>query len=82
MFNGPAGQVPVQKKTISPLILKHNYVPHHHYTKTQPDDLEVKYVDLNAFSGEDKENVYAQPNMLMKASMANFAFQTPNPHHQ
>jgi hypothetical protein len=41
------------------------------------DELVVKFIDMN----DDKENLYSQTNM-MKASMNNFAFQTPNPNHQ
>ena len=34
------------------------------------DELVVKYVDMN----DDKENIYAQSNLMAKASVNNFAF--------
>jgi hypothetical protein len=42
------------------------------------DELIVKYVDMN----DDKENIYGQANIqAAKASINNFAFQTPNPNN-
>jgi hypothetical protein len=43
------------------------------------DELIVKYIDMN----DDKENIYGQSNLnqAAKASINNFAFQTPNPNN-
>jgi hypothetical protein len=51
---------------------------HNHNVSSSNDDLVVKYVDLN----DDKENFFGSQNIPMKASINNFAFQTPNPYQQ
>ena len=50
----------VQRKTISPQIIKHSYNPLKiNSSSVSNDDLEVRYIDLN----DEKENIYGCTNM-------------------
>lgn len=62
----------IQRKTISPQIIKHNQLKHSNNASN--DELEVRFIDIN----DEKENIYECSNVPPQSTKN--VYQTPNPY--